>query len=336
MTPKVFIIDSPKGHYLDDPDIERDVLSPDAEPILCRVNAAEELIGLIDEAQALISWHTIPLPASVIGCLKSCRGIVRAAVGFDNIDINYAAQRGIPVAVVPDYGTEEVADHTMALILALVRKLHVVNAHAKSGGWDWRAIGSVPRLRGLRLGLIGFGRIGSAIPRRARAFGLDVAFYDPYVPSGYDKVHAVTRHESLHELLDWSQIVSLHVPLTAETHHLIGPAEFARMTAETMLINTSRGDVIDQQALIDNLNADRIGLVGLDVLAGEPKVPAALRTSERVLLTAHSAFYADASLAELRYKAAASVRRLMCGQPERNIVNGVVDRPVVRRAKTGE
>jgi len=181
----------------------------------------------------------------------------------------------------------------------------------------------VTRLRGRHLGIVGFGRIGTAVARRAQAFGLQVAFYDPYVPSGYDKVHGVARHESLHELLDWAQIVSVHVPLNPETQHLIGRAELARLTPQTVLLNTSRGEVIDQQELIEALKENRIGQVGLDVLAAEPNVPATLRTSDQVLLTAHSAFYADASLAELRYKAALSVRRLLRGERERNVVNGV-------------
>jgi len=323
MKQNVIIVDSHHSPYLAEPDIERDVLSSDATPVLCRVNSAEELIGMIDNADGIISWHTIPLPATVIACLKNCRGIVRAAMGFDNIDIIFAAKRGIPVAVVPDYGTEEVADHTMALLLALVRKLLVINDLAKNGEWDWRGVGSVPRLRGSRLGIVGFGRIGTAVARRAQAFGILVGFYDPYVPSGVEKVHAVVRHESLHELLDWAQIVSVHVPLNPETQHLIGRAELGRLTPQTVLINTSRGEVLDQQALLDCLNDNRIGQVGLDVLADEPNVPAALRSSNRVLLTAHSAFYADASLAELRYKAAASVRRLLRGERERNVVNGV-------------
>jgi C-terminal binding protein len=323
MNQEVLIIDSPRGSYLDEPDIEREVLGPVARATLCRVNGPEELVGLIDDADAVISWHTVALPAYVISRLKNCRGIVRAAVGYDNIDIDCAARRGVPVAVVPDYGTEEVADHTLALILALVRKLPVVDRHVRDGGWDWRAVGRVLRLRGARLGIVGFGRIGSAVARRAQAFGIEVAFYDPYTPSGVDKVHAVIRHETLNELLDWSQIVSIHVPLTAETRHLIGRAEMERMHPQTVLVNTARGEVIDQRALLDGLAAGRIGQLGLDVLGGEPDVPEALRTSERVLLTAHSAFYADASLTELRRKAAASARRLLLGLPERNIVNGV-------------
>jgi phosphoglycerate dehydrogenase-like enzyme len=323
MKREVIIVDSNHGPYLEEPDIEREVLGHEATPILVRVNSCDELIGIIDDAAAIISWHTIALPARVLENLKNCRGIVRAAMGFDNIDIAFAAKRGIPVAIVPDYGTEEVADHTMALLLALVRKLVTIDRFAKSGEWDWRGVGSVMRLRGTNLGIVGFGRIGSAVARRAQMFGLQVGFYDPYVPSGYDKVHAVTRHESLHGLLDWAQIVSVHVPLNAETRRLIGRAELARMTPQKVLINTSRGEVIDQEELIEALKENRIGQVGLDVLAGEPNVPAVFRTSDRVLLTAHSAFYADASLAELRYKAAASVRRLLRGERERNVVNGV-------------
>jgi D-3-phosphoglycerate dehydrogenase/C-terminal binding protein len=336
MEQEVFIIDSHRGPYLSDPDIERGVLMPEARPVLSRVNSAEELVGLIDEAAAVISWHTIPLPGLVIERLKNCRGIVRAAVGFDNIDIECAARRGIPVANVPDYGTEEVADHTMALMLALVRRLHTVDRRARGGEWDWRAVGSVPRLRGMRLGLVGFGRIGSAVARRACAFGLQVSFHDPYVPSGVEKAHAVLRHETLNELLDWSQIVSVHVPLTAETRHLLGRAQFARLAPGTVLINTARGEVLDQRALIDSLGAGRVGQAGLDVLGDEPNVPAELRASDRVLLTSHSAFYADASLAELRQKAAASARRLLRGRPERNIVNGVASVPARRRDSTEE
>ena len=323
MKQEVIIVDSHHGPYLVEPDVEREVLRPEAEPVLYRVNTAEDLIGLIDNAAAIISWHTIPLPAFVIERLNNCRGIVRAAMGFDNIDIAFAAHRGIPVAVVPDYGTEEVADHTMALMLALVRKLPIIDRLAKKGEWDWRGVGNVPRLRGLRLGIVGFGRIGTAVARRAHAFGLATGFYDPYLPSGYDKVHAVLRHESLNELLDWAQIVSIHVPLNTETRHLIGRAELARLTPHAVLINTSRGEVIDQQALLESVAENRIGQVGLDVLADEPNVPTALCDSDRVLLTAHSAFYADESLAELRYKAAVSVRRLLRGEPERNVVNGV-------------
>jgi C-terminal binding protein len=320
---EVAIIDSYRGEYLLHPDIEQEVLEPYATAVLHRVHTADELVGRIENAHAIITWHLIPLRADFIARLRKCRGIVCASVGYDKVDISYAAQRGIAVCNVPDYGTEEVADHAMALILALVRRIRILDRHAREGGWEWRTIGSVLRLRGSNLGVVGFGRIGSAVARRAQSFGLNIGFYDPYVPSGIEKAHGVTRYESLRELLDNSDIVSLHVPLTGETRHLIGGAEMERLTKQKILINTSRGEVIDQQALIQSVLRDDIGGVGLDVLSEEPHVPDELRASDKVLLTAHSAFYADASLTELRYKAAMSARRFLLGQAERNIVNGV-------------
>ena len=323
----VSIVDSHRGPYLETTDIEQEVLQPYARPVLHRVHVPEELLGHIEEADVIISWHTIPLQADLLRRLRQCRGIVRAAVGFDNIDIGCAGTLGIPVCVVPDYGTEEVADHTIALLLALVRNLRELDQHARSGGWDWRTIGRVPRLRGATLGIVGFGRIGRSVARRAQAFGLQVAFYDPYAPSGTEKVYGVTRYDTLDDLLEHARMLSLHVPLTDETHHLMGRRELERLSPDVILINTSRGEVIDQEALIAQVLAGRIGRVGLDVLAHEPHVPEAFRTSERVLLTAHSAFYADASLVELRYKAATVARRLLLGQPVRDIVNGVAVGP---------
>lgn len=319
----VAVVDSLRGSYLQTPDIEAAALTPLARVGLHRVSGPSDLAGRIDDADVIISWHEIAIPASVLKSLRRCRGIVRAAVGLDNIDVSTAAELGIPVCNVPDYGTEEVADHAMLLILALVRRLRLVDLHVRSGGWDWRSIGSVPRLRGTTLGIVGFGRIGSAVARRAQAFGLTVAIYDPYVPSGIEKAHAVSRFASLHELLTHSRIVSLHVPLTDETRHLIGAEELSLMGKDSILVNTCRGEVVDQPALLRALSQGMIGQLGLDVLADEPTVPPQLATSDRVLLTAHSAFYADESLLELRHKAATAARRLLLGESDPNIVNGV-------------
>lgn len=319
--PLVGIVDSSRGSYLEDPRLEQEILGQVATAVLLRVDSPQALIGRIEDLSVVISWHTIPLPREILARMRDCRGIVRAAVGYDNIDVEFAAQRGIPVCIVPDYGTEEVADHTLGLLLALARNFRDLDRHARQGGWDWRTIGSVPRLRGLPLGIVGFGRIGSAVARRAQAFGLDVGFHDPYVPSGTEKIHGVHRAETLEALLDRSRMVSLHVPLNGETRGLIGRAELERLAPNGILVNTSRGEVIDEPALIEALQRNRLARVGLDVLSGEPHVPEALRASERVVLTAHSAFYADASLEELRRKAALSARKLVLGEPVRDVVN---------------
>ena len=325
--PLVAIIDSCGGKYLELPNIEQNILEDVAEVKLYKVSSSEELVGKIDHANVIISWHTIPLKKEIIDRLHQCRGIIRAAVGFDNIDIKFAAQKGIPVCNVPDYGTEEVADHTLALVLALIRKLPYIDQYARHQKWDWNAIGSVPRIRGMKFGIVGFGRIGSAVARRAQAFGFNVAFFDPYVPSGIEKAHAVTRYETLHELIEACQVISIHTLLSEETYQLIGRPEFELMTPETILINTSRGKIIDQKALIESLTGGKIGYVGLDVLADEPHIPKELKNSERAILSAHSAFYADESLKELRNKAAIAARKFLLGQKERSIVNACFDNP---------
>lgn len=322
----VTVIDSLDGRYLQEPDIEREVLKQFATVSLHRVSSHSELDQSINNTDAIISWHTVPLPKEFLSRLQCCRGIVRAAVGFDNIDIDFAAERGIPVCNVPDYGTEEVADHTLALILSLIRKLHHIDKHVRANRWEWQAIGSAFRIRGKTLGIIGFGRIGTAVAQRAKAFGFDVGFYDPYCPSGFEKSNAVKRYETLNELIDHCKVITIHVPLSEETKHLISYDELKRMVPETILINTARGEVINKVALIQHLLSGNSGYFGLDVLEDEPIIPIEIQSSEKVILTGHSAFFSNESLEELRYKAATSARNFLTGQKQRSIVNGVLSK----------
>jgi len=326
---QVKILDSRRGAYLAVLDIERKILGHLAEVSLLTVDSAEEVIEELENADAIISWHHIALTRNVLFRMRHCRGVVRASVGYDNIDLEAATEAGILVSNVPDYGVEEVSDHTMALILALVRKIPVLDRHCREGGWEWRTAGSILRLRGATLGIVGLGRIGSAVARRAVAFGLDVVFFDPYLPSGIEKAHGIRRSESLQELLRSSQILSLHVPLTPETRGMIGRKEILQLPPGAIVVNTCRGEVIQQQALIEELESGHIGQAGLDVLEREPHVPEELRNSNRVLLTAHSAFYADSSLQELRSKAALAALRFLTGQPQRNLLNRIASAQTV-------
>lgn len=317
----VVVVDSVRGGYVEEPGVEREVLGHLAQVVLQRCREDADLDGPAVDADVLINWHHIALPARAVRRLRRCRGIVRASVGYDNIDLDAARACGIPVCNVPDYGTEEVADHAMALVLALARRLPLLDAHVRAGGWDWRAVGSVGRLRDSALGIVGLGRIGTAVARRAQAFGFDVAFYDPFLPSGVEKSLALVRCEELHELIERSWVLSLHAPLTAETFRMIGRHEIERMRPGTILVNTARGDLVDNDALIAALTEGRLLGAGLDVVSGEPGLPDEIRASGRVLLTPHAAFYSDASLLELRRKAAATAGRLLLGQPVRTIVN---------------
>jgi phosphoglycerate dehydrogenase-like enzyme len=247
--------------------------------------------------------------------------VVRAGVGYNNVDLHAAGRRGILVCNVPDYGTEEVADHAIMLLLAVARQLLDADRSLREGRWDYRAAQHAPRLRGKTLGIIGCGRIGSATALRAKAFGLDVVFYDPYVVPGTEKALGIRRTFQLDELLDQSDFVSLHCYLDESTHHLIDARALARMKRGSILINTARGPVVDQPALIDALDAGHLLGAGIDVFEREPLDDERLRHHPRVVLTPHSAFYSIEGFVELRRKAAEEVRRLLLGEPPHNLVN---------------
>jgi C-terminal binding protein len=248
--------------------------------------------------------------------------VVRNGVGFDNVDVAAATKLGILVCNVPDYGTEEVADHTMALMLALLRGLPDALADVAAGNWSWRVCAANRRLRELSLGIIGCGRIGTAVALRAKAFGLQIGFYDPYVSAGYEKALAVCRFSDLNSLLEQSDIVTLHVPLTADTFHLIAAMELARMKPGSFLINTARGPMVHERALAEALRNGRLAGAALDVIEKEPSVGEELRLQKKCLITPHCAFYSQQSLTELREKSAMIIRDVLNGKPARNVVTG--------------
>jgi C-terminal binding protein len=323
--PRVAIIDSTENTYIHSPDVESSVLADCTEIALLRVPSEEALATVwLEDLVGVISWHSIPLGRATLRRLSRCKVVVRAAVGFDNIDTAEAARLALPVCNVPDYGTEEVADHTMAMLLALTRRLVPVDAAAKRGCWDWRLAGTLRRLRGATLGIVGFGRIGSAVARRALSFGINVLFFDPYVPSGTEKAHGVGRVRTLAELIDRADVISIHVPLTDETRHMFGVDQFSRMGSEKILLNTARGEVIEQKSLLAALREGRLRAAGLDVLESEPHVPRELTEHEDLLLTSHSAFFSTAGLLELREKAAVIMRDALVSGVLQNSVNGII------------
>lgn len=286
-----------------------------------------------EKVVAVLAWHDLDYDRALLAKLHSCRVLVRVGVGFDNVDLAAAAAQDIKVCNVPDYGTEDVADHAFALLLALARGLPAFNDRVREDreAWDWEMGGDLHRLRGSTLGIVGLGRIGTATALRAKPFGIDVAFCDPYVPDGMDKALGLTRHERLEELLAASHLISLHVPLTAETRRMVDGAFLSAIRRGTILVNTARGGILDLDAIHAALRDGRLRAVGLDVLPEEPPPPShplirAWRNREewltgRILITPHAAFYCKESFEEMRRKAAQEALRVLEGHTPRNWVN---------------
>jgi phosphoglycerate dehydrogenase-like enzyme len=249
-----------------------------------------------------------------IAHLKKARIVVRHGVGFDVLDLEALGNAGIAACNVPDYGTTEVADSAIAMMLAFARGTPTYDAALRADlkGWTHGHNVTALRLRGARFGVIGLGRIGTAAALRARAFGMDVAFYDPGLPNGAELSFGFTRCATLPELLGRSDVISIHAPLTRETRGLIDAKAVAAMKQGAYVINTARGPICDTAALVEGLRSGKLGAVGLDVLPKEPATTddpfvAAWQANEpwirgRAILTPHSAFYSPDAFVDLRRK----------------------------------
>ena len=315
---KVLIAD-----FLEDDSIEAPVLDGVARVVVVKGRHESDLAPHLADADAIILFHDVErMTDATFAAAPRCRAVVRAGVGYNNVDLLAAGRRGIAVCNVPDYGTEEVADHSILLLLAITRHLRIQDSSMRAGHWDYLTGRETPRLRGKTLGLVGCGRIGSATALRAKAFGLDVVFYDPNVPPGLEKALGVRREFQLDPLLGQSHVVSIHCFLDDRSRHLIDAKALARMRPGSILINTARGPVVDQEALIGALESGHLLGAGIDVFEREPLDDDRLRDHPRVVLTPHSAFYSVEGFIELRTKAAEEVGRILLGEPPRNLVNG--------------
>lgn len=304
-----------------EPGVEIKVLDDIADLVLLQTNNEEEVAARAAQADALLVFHTIKLSEACIRRLERCKGIVRCGVGFDNVDLKAAGERGIVVCNVPDYGAEEVADHALMLLLAIARRLLPADRMLREGTWDTTVVFGAPRLRGRTLGVIGCGRIGTAMALRAKALGMRVVAYDPYRPDGLDKALGIERVYTLEELLPQAEFLSLHCPLTRETRHIVNDRTLSLLPPGSYVINTARGPCVDLAALVRALESGRVAAAGLDVFEREPLDDEAIRRHPRVVLTPHAAFYSREGWDEMRRKGAQEARRLLLGEPVRNPVN---------------
>ena len=279
----------------------------------------EGIVQVARDADALLVTYA-KITADMIRQMVRCRIIARFGIGVDNVDIAAATDAGIVVTRVPDYCIDEVSDHTLALLLALVRKIPFANSRAHAGRWEMSAVVPIHRLRGRVLGLVGFGRIPQLVAPKAKAFGLRVVTYDPYVPDELATAAGVDRVDFA-ELLKLSDYVSIHTPLVPETEGLFSADVFRKMKPTAYLINTARGPIVDEAALAHALDAGQLAGAALDVLSQEPPTASPLLGRDNVILTPHMSFYSVESLVELQTKAAEEVVRVLTGQTARNPVN---------------
>ncbi|XP_034485247.1 C-terminal-binding protein isoform X4 [Drosophila innubila] len=310
--------------------IEMPILKDVATVAFCDAQSTSEIHEkVLNEAVGALMWHTIILTKEDLEKFKALRIIVRIGSGTDNIDVKAAGELGIAVCNVPGYGVEEVADTTMCLILNLYRRTYwlanMVREGKKFTGPEQvrEAAHGCARIRGDTLGLVGLGRIGSAVALRAKAFGFNVIFYDPYLPDGIDKSLGLTRVYTLQDLLFQSDCVSLHCTLNEHNHHLINEFTIKQMRPGAFLVNTARGGLVDDETLALALKQGRIRAAALDVHENEP-YNGALKDAPNLICTPHAAFFSDASATELREMAATEIRRAIVGNiPEvlRNCVN---------------
>jgi D-3-phosphoglycerate dehydrogenase len=276
-----------------------------------------------DDVVGLVSWE--PVTASDIGRLPSLRVIATPSVGVDHVDVAAATERGVWVCNVPDYCVDEMADHALALLLGLVRGVVELDRSVRGGGWDSKAAGPLRRVSDIRLGVIGFGRIGRALASRAKALGMDVCAHDPLVSD--DEIAAAgVRPATLDALLETSTAVSLHAPLAPETRGLLGRRELELLPDGAYVVNVSRGGLVDTVALVDALESGRLGGVALDVLeveppSGESPAPAA----PRLVVTPHAGWWSEQAEEAVFRRAAESVRDALDGRRPESAVNTPTD-----------
>ena len=307
---------------------EQQVLKPlDVELRSGQCKSEEEIITLTQGADAVLNCYA-KMTARVIEKLSRCKIIARYGIGVDNVDLAAASKARILVTNVPDYCIDEVSDHALALLLALARRITVADGAVKAGAWEVVAHAGIRRLRGQTVGLIGFGKIAKALASKVQPLGMKVLVHDPYIEPALIARLGV-QAVSMDKLLAEADAISIHVPLSSETRNLIGQRELARMKPTAFLINTSRGGIVDEQALAEALKAGRLGGAALDVLSVEPPPPDhPLQQAPNIILTPHLAFYSRESVIELQTKAAEEVARALKGEPPRSPVNPeVLTRP---------
>ncbi|MGH6727628.1 MAG: C-terminal binding protein [Pseudolabrys sp.] len=274
---------------------------------------ADDILAVAKDADAILVTYA-KITRDIIGQLTKCKAIGRFGLGVDNIDLVAAKEKSILVNYVPDYCIREVSDHTMALLLALIRKVAFANKLVQAGRWEMPAVVPIRRIEGTVLGLVGFGHIPRLLAPKAQAFGMKVVACDPFVKADQFKA-ANVEGVDFDTLLARSDYVSMHAPLLPATRGMLNAAAFAKMKKGVYVVNTGRGPLIDEPALIAALDAGKVGAAGLDVVTTEPLAKdSPLLGRDNVIITPHTGFYSIEALEELQSKCAADVARVLSGE----------------------
>lgn len=312
-----------------DLELEKRILSSiGAELALSKGGTPEEICEEGKDCDALMVLFT-PMGRKNLEYFQRCRVLVRMGIGVNTVDMDAATEKGIMVANVPDYCQDEVADHTIALFLEITRKAGLLDNQVKSGGWNMDIANPVPRLQGKLFGLLGCGGIGLRTGRRAAAFGMRVAGYDPFLPDKVFEEEGIEKYTDFDKFVSEIDVLSLHVPLTSETRGIVGKRTLKMMKPGSYLVNSSRGPLIDEDALFEALEKEVIAGAGLDVLCEEPpKGIPRLAMAKNIVITPHAAWNSTEAIPELRVKAAEEVVRALTEGRPRNLIN----REVLRAA----
>jgi D-3-phosphoglycerate dehydrogenase len=322
-------------HMIGTPDLEAEVLGDDVEiDFFASTDEASFSPERLARLDALMVWGA-RLGAGSIAHLNRCRGVVRYGVGYEKIDLDALAGAGIPFANNPDYGTEEVADHALAMILSLHRRLweHDARARGYKSGWQVHSLKPLSRSNKATVGVVGVGRIGTAVINRLKSFGFRILGYDPGQPPGHEKAIGYERTDRLDALFEQADIVTLHCPANGETRGLLGKDGLARLKPGAIIVNTARGELIeDFDALEASLRSGHVAAAAIDTLIKEPPGDHPLLTAwrnreewlaGRLVITPHNAFYSDHGAVEMRLNAAKTVKILL---DEGRLRNRITDR----------
>jgi len=323
---KVFMTDC----FWPDIEVEKNILKEiGAELALSSTNDFTDVETVKKEGKdcdALMVLFT-PMNKEVLSAFPNCKLLVRMGIGYDSVDMEYATEKGIMVANVPDYCQEEVADHTITLFLTGIRKIIMLHEEVKQGGWDMRIADPIPRLQGKVYGVWGCGGIGQKVAKRAQSFGMKVFGYDPYCPEEKLEGTGIKKIDNLDDFLSMVDFVSLHIPHTPETEKIVNMENLKKMKTSAYLINTSRGTLVNEEDLYTALEKGVIAGAALDVLDPDPPVEKVkLASLENVLITPHAAWNSEDAIPELRRKAAEEVvRTYRDGKPKALINKKVME-----------